>query len=863
MHPGRFLAWIFVLSLAALSTSKAASRAVIVTGLSGSSQNAEEFQRLAKETQRLLVERGIPAEQVELLTGKVTRDAILQKLKETAGAVTAADDFWLVLYGYCGQAQGGVPAFQISGPRLTADDLKAALDAIPGRQFVFIGAANSGGFLPILQSKQRSVLSATKEEGEGDLPRFPAQWLSAFGENPHAAFAYIAARAAALVEEEYTRLSLAQAEHARLADPVTGTILEPPFGVDLMAKEESPSVSPPPSSLLSASDIQVKINQPNAEWEQHPATAETKKIIEEARAVPNPEGYSALILEQRLSFTVEEDRTTNRSTYWRVYIARAEAVEEWANQFFEQAPPMVTTKLDLARVIQPDGSSTVFNPAKLAASTDPESSGDSMAMVFLPNAKAGCVIEVSYHTSEFLDATLPEVSENMPLLRSAPALKTSLEIRVPERPMHRVALHNVAAQAQESSENGRHVYRWQMDGLPAMESLPGDPPWMQWAAYATVSSLPSWDDFAKWYRRLAQGSDAIDPTVQKMAAQLAQGAKSRTEKMRRDFEFVSALRYVAIEIGVQGFRPRTPAQVLANRYGDCKDKANLLVALLRCQGIDANFVLLNRGSATDVHFPSWQFNHAIAYVGKAPEAGQAQDVWLDSTDGVTPFGYVPPGDFGRDGLVFSREKAEFKKVTGSSAATSEIHDEWDLTQDAGGGWQGSFHRQTSGTADDQLRRMFRGLTPGQRSVELYHLLAPLWPEGDFSKGTVSDVSAFGTGVELQAQASAAAGSLPVLSTNDLDYFSAPERHRALWLNDGQPLVLTQVLRAHYIGPAPQPAPPHEAVAAGEKLSIRWERTDGHTVTRTARLEIAQPVIAAADYTPVRGVIRDWNAALRN
>lgn len=848
-------------SFALCGLLRAASSALIVTGLSGSASNSEEFQRLALETKRLLVERDMPADQIEVLSENVTRDAVLQKLKE-ASAGAADDEFWLVLYGHGGKTQGGVPAFQIRGPRLTADDLKTALHAIPARQFVFVGTTDSGAFLPVLQGRRRTVLAATKENGESDWPRFPSAWVSAFSENPKASLSRIAARAAALVEEEYKNSNLAQVEHARLADPVTGKILEPPFGLNLVAEKEMVPRSGTLKAQATTSDIKIEIKKPDAEWEQQPATAETRKIAADARTTPNPEGHAALLIEQRLSFTVEEDRTTERTTFHRVLVARDEAVGEWANQFFPQSPPALTTKLEVARVIQPDGSATVFNPAKLLACTDPEAGCGATARVFLPAAKAGCVIEIGFRTREMLNATLPHVSEMIPLLHTAPALKTSLEIRVPEKPVHRVALKNIIAEAWESSENGRHVYRWNLSPLPAADPLPGDPPWQQWAAHAEISSLPSWDEFAQWYRRLAKGSDEIDDSVKKMAAQLADGAKSRVEKIRRDFEFVSALRYVAIEIGVQGFRPRTPAEVLANNYGDCKDKANLLVALMKCQGIEARFVLLNRGGATDVSFPSWQFNHAIAFVGKAVETGQPEELWLDSTDSVTPFGFVPPGDFGRAALMFGKDKAEFKTVATKSAPISEIRDEWTLEQDTGGGWRGGFHRTASGTADDGLRRAFRGLTPTQRSVQVYRILADLWPRGDFAKVTVSDASALGSEMELRAEAISPVSSLPRIGAPSLDVLSAPERNRALWLNDGQPLKLTQIVRLHYPNGGPEKLPPAmRTEAAGEKVSVVFARNADGSVTRTAELELSQPVVTVADYAAVRRTLREWNAAL--
>ena len=294
------------------------------------------------------------------------------------------------------------------------------------------------------------------------------------------------------------------------------------------------------------------------------------------------------MLEQRLAFTIEDDRTTDTRTYRRVFIAREEAVEDWANQFLPQSPPSVTSKLELARVIQPDGTATAYNPARLPAVSDPDS-GDSsgMSMVFLPNARAGCVIEISYRTQAVLNASLPHVSEVLPVQRE--------RSRAPDFPGGAGARERAPTTSRSiTCPTPRRKNPPATDGtctagnsgpIPAAESLPGDPPASQWMAAVAVSSLPSWDEFAVWFRRIAQGSDLIDDTVRKTAGELGNGATDRVDRIRRSFEFVSALRYVAIECGVHGFRPRTPAQVLANRYGDCKDKANLLVALLRCQNI--------------------------------------------------------------------------------------------------------------------------------------------------------------------------------------------------------------------------------------------------------------------------------------
>lgn len=846
--------------------SHGADRALVVTGLSGSSANTEEFSRLALETQRLLVERGLSAANVEVLSDKVTREAILGKLREIGAACGADDEFWLVLFGHSGVARGGVPAFQVSGPRLTAEDLQTALAAIPARQFVFIGTNSSGGFLPILQSPRRSVLAATKAEGQSDQPRFPEKWIEAMQENPKASVVWLAARAAALVEEVYRGDSLAQTESARLADAVTGKILAPPFGVALAAHDPAPAAKPAGRGLITASDIEIKPRDTRSEWEEQPATNETRALMKEAAAVSNPEKHAAIVLQQQFRFTVEEDRTTERVTFLRVLLGRDEAADQWANWFLPHSPPQVTSRLQVARVVRPDGTSLVFNPAKLIAGAD-QDSGAAMgcAMVYLPNARAGCVVEIGYRTRELLEPTLPHVSEMIPIQRDAPALDSRIEVRVPEKQAFRVALKNQPSPAEEVVENGRRVFRWELPALAAADALPGDPPAAEWQVWLGISSLPSWDEFADWYRRIAKGSETVDDAVRQTAAELAKGAATRMEKIQRAFEFVSALRYVAIEFGIHGFRPRTPAKVLANRYGDCKDKANLLIALLGSMGIDAKFVLINRGSATDITFPSWQFNHAICFVPKAPEAGQEADLWLDSTDSITPFGTIAPGNFGRSALVFeSAEKAEFKKVAGTGRDMSSIVDEWVLSENESGEWSGRFRRRANGLADYALRGTLRALSPAQRRHFLYQQLGGAWPGGDFRDAEISGVSELRESIELHAQVSRPAGDLPRPDFPWLGAFSAPERPRPLLLNDGQPCAGTQTIRLHFARNAPANLPPPvETSVAGEKLSVMWRQIDGRTIERVAKAELLNPLVAAADYAKVRAAVRQWTLKLTN
>ncbi len=127
-----------------------------------------------------------------------------------------------------------------------------------------------------------------------------------------------------------------------------------------------------------------------------------------------------------------------------------------------------------------------------------------------------------------------------------------------------------------------------------------------------------------------QPNDAIKAK----AAQLVEGKSTDMEKVKALYDFVSRdFRYVSLSFGLGRYQPHAASEVLANGYGDCKDKNTLLAALLAAQGFESSSVLIGSQHKLDPDIPSpSQFDHVITRV---PVDGQ--EIWLDSTNGVAPF----------------------------------------------------------------------------------------------------------------------------------------------------------------------------------------------------------------------------------
>jgi hypothetical protein len=169
-----------------------------------------------------------------------------------------------------------------------------------------------------------------------------------------------------------------------------------------------------------------------------------------------------------------------------------------------------------------------------------------------------------------------------------------------------------------------------------------------------------WEGVGHWYDRLVADVPRDAVPVRAKAKELTAGQTGKREKIAALLTFVRRqVRYVAVEVGVGGYRPHTPQDVLDRRWGDCKDKAFLLIDLLREAGIEAWPVLILSADSrrVDRDFPAPQFNHAIVAVsadglGLAPEDPVAGGyLFLDPTQTTGGLGWLHPGAQDQDALV--------------------------------------------------------------------------------------------------------------------------------------------------------------------------------------------------------------------
>lgn len=207
--------------------------------------------------------------------------------------------------------------------------------------------------------------------------------------------------------------------------------------------------------------------------------------------------------------------------------------------------------------------------------------------------------------------------------------------------------------AQESVEDGRRVYRYRARGVPPIPREPFMPAAADLARQAVVSTLDGWDEFVRWQRGLLVDAFEDNPKLKELAARLTKGAATPRERLDLIFHSVAEdVRYQQdYENTVAGVRPHPPSVVVERGYGDCKDKASLLIGLAKLVGIKAQFVLLRTtpNGRLRQEVPNAQFDHAIVYIPK--QKGFGKDLFLDPTADRQDMGVLREDDQGAVGLV--------------------------------------------------------------------------------------------------------------------------------------------------------------------------------------------------------------------
>lgn len=265
---------------------------------------------------------------------------------------------------------------------------------------------------------------------------------------------------------------------------------------------------------------------------------------------------------------------------------------------------------------------------------------------YVRDVRVGDVVEYAYSVTGQQPALGDHYALGLDLGRTYPVGVLHERLVWPEElPLH-VKTHGAEDPPRIETHDGYRSYTWLKPSPEPIEIEDGTPDWFDAMPWAQVSDFGSWADVVRWALPMYQETEPPGPELREVVERCAAEA-GPAERLQCVVRFVQEdIRYVSFEYGRGSLEPRPPSLVLARRFGDCKDKALLMVTLLGALGITATPALVSSRDGSHVrrlHPSPYAFDHLVVRADLA-----SGPVWIDTTATYqrgSPDRWTPP-DYG-------------------------------------------------------------------------------------------------------------------------------------------------------------------------------------------------------------------------
>ena len=432
-------------------------------------------------------------------------------------------------------------------------------------------------------------------------------------------------------------------------------------------------------------------------------------------------------------------------------VLRLPGVREVANHYIWYDPQRQTVDILRAAVLAPDGREL----ARASVSDHSTSAAEGVSTliydehhykaVHFSGIEPGNLVELQY--------TIRDSGENMygdyfadsfHFSDGRSVVRAEYVLDYPKSlPMQTQALNTpLVAQRLESKDPERETLKWQMRQIPSVEREYLMPPLADSLPEVQATTMRSWKEVGSWFWNLARDQVVVNDEMRAEIAKLTANCKTDTDRLRAVHDWViKKIRYLGIEFGRNGYKPHRATETYKALYGDCKDTATLVTAMLKSIGIDSRLVLIrtrNAGaiSADSLPMPNL-YNHCIAYVPNV----DGKDYWIDGTTDFYRLGEVPAQDTGTQVMVAGPEGGEFKRIPDGSSKFNAIEQLYDVQVALTGNAELKLHDTRSGFFAPLLRESID--TPGKFETHMRDYAAQHFNGAELLSLKSSDVDSQG------------------------------------------------------------------------------------------------------------------------
>lgn len=516
-----------------------------------------------------------------------------------------------------------------------------------------------------------------------------------------------------------------------------------------------------------------------------------------AQEVPTPrpsvpfDQANAVVRYDCTSVWVNEDGSGETLRRYRVALLSDRALREYAQDITVYNLGYDTVEVISAKVYLPDGQVVEVDPAAIKDVPLP-----AYGKFYLQNVREKIITFPALEKGAEVEVRLREITREPPMdgqfnlseyfEHTDPMQAKVVEASLPATMPLKWKTRGSGVVHSESTREGRKVHKWQIQDVPQVVPEPGMPPFPEVSRQLLATTIPDWETWSRWYHGLAEPEMVADSSIKAEVAELTKG-KNREESIRAIFQFVSnRIRYVdtALTGRKAGYKPEPAAVTYRNKYGVCRDKAALMVTMLREAGISSNITLMNPSWKIDGELAVDQFNHAIVTVWDG-----RKEIYIDPTvEKTTEF--LAANEQDRAVLTCTSEgmDLDWTPVEDPSKNLYQVAAQSRVDED--GRFTSTIKISTRGLPDLALRSYMQSISPQEREMVFKSIVQRLSPRARLEGLSFTDFTNLDQPLEINLKVAAEkyvimAGGFWLMNSvaqgRDLDFLSS-------WLLSGSELT---------------------------------------------------------------------------